>query len=170
MHQCREHTDFAESTEEIKPLTEEEKKARLAELKAGVAEKRAKQAVIDKEEQRKNEVWFIISFQFTSHSFFVRGDIRSYFSGIFPFGKEGTSLHHLLTTLFIPGTNIPPLRKSAKRPPVKSKISRRTSKNKSKSKPPPQSAPKNSPTSQQRSESKRRSQPTKKIDVSKPRK
>jgi len=37
-------------------LTEEEKKARLEELRAAVAEKRAKQAIIDKEEARKNEV------------------------------------------------------------------------------------------------------------------
>jgi hypothetical protein len=50
------HDQFSESTEEIAPLTEEEKKARLAELKANVAEKRAKQALIDKEEQKKNEV------------------------------------------------------------------------------------------------------------------
>ncbi|KAG9230580.1 ubiquitin-related domain-containing protein [Amylocarpus encephaloides] len=50
-----EHVDFGESTEEIAPLTEDEKKARLAELKANVTEKRAKQALLDKEEQRKNE-------------------------------------------------------------------------------------------------------------------
>jgi len=50
-----EHQNFAESTEEIAPLTEEEKKERLAELKAKVAEKRAKQALLDKEESKKNE-------------------------------------------------------------------------------------------------------------------
>lgn len=50
-----EHMNFAESTEEIAPLTEEEKKARLEELRQKMAEKRAKQAIIDKEEQRKNE-------------------------------------------------------------------------------------------------------------------
>jgi hypothetical protein len=49
------HTDFAESTEEIKPLTEEEKKQRLEELRAALAEKRKKQALIDKEEQKNNE-------------------------------------------------------------------------------------------------------------------
>ncbi|CAG8949178.1 hypothetical protein HYFRA_00004801 [Hymenoscyphus fraxineus] len=49
------HVDFGESTEEIAPMTEEEKKIKLAELRAKAEEKRAKQAVIDKEEQRKNE-------------------------------------------------------------------------------------------------------------------
>lgn len=49
------HENFAESTEEIKPLTEEEKAARLLELKEALAEKRAKQALIDKEEKKKNE-------------------------------------------------------------------------------------------------------------------
>jgi hypothetical protein len=48
--------NFAESTEEIAPLTEEEKKARLEELRQKMAEKKAKQAIIDKEEQKKNEV------------------------------------------------------------------------------------------------------------------
>lgn len=48
--------NFSESTEEIAPLTEEEKKQRLQELRAALAEKRAKQALIDKEEQKKNEV------------------------------------------------------------------------------------------------------------------
>jgi hypothetical protein len=52
----RENMNFAESTEEIAPLTEEEKKARLEELRQKMAEKRAKQAIIDKEEQKKNEV------------------------------------------------------------------------------------------------------------------
>ncbi|TVY54471.1 UBX domain-containing protein, partial [Lachnellula suecica] len=50
-----EHVDFSESTEEIAPLTEEEKKARLEELRSALAEKRAKQSLIDKEEQKKNE-------------------------------------------------------------------------------------------------------------------
>ncbi|KAL3424436.1 hypothetical protein PVAG01_03717 [Phlyctema vagabunda] len=50
-----EHTNFSESTEEIAPLTEEQKKERLAELRAAAAEKKAKQAVIDKEEAKKNE-------------------------------------------------------------------------------------------------------------------
>lgn len=50
-----EHMNFSESTEEIAPLTEEEKKQRLEELRAALAEKRTKQAVLDKEEQKKNE-------------------------------------------------------------------------------------------------------------------
>ncbi|KFY22721.1 hypothetical protein V493_06374 [Pseudogymnoascus sp. VKM F-4281 (FW-2241)] len=50
-----EHQDFAESTEEIKPLTEEEKKQRLDELRAALAEKRAKQSLVDKEEAKRNE-------------------------------------------------------------------------------------------------------------------
>ncbi|KAI1421094.1 ubiquitin-related domain-containing protein [Xylaria sp. FL1777] len=49
------HSDFAESTEEIAPLTEEEKQQRLAELREKVKAKRANQAVIDKEEQKRNE-------------------------------------------------------------------------------------------------------------------
>lgn len=49
------HTDFAESTEELAPLTAEEKAARLAELRAKLAEKRAGQAVEDKVAQKRNE-------------------------------------------------------------------------------------------------------------------
>ncbi|KAF2209091.1 hypothetical protein CERZMDRAFT_100841 [Cercospora zeae-maydis SCOH1-5] len=49
------HTDFAESTEEIAPLTEEEKKAKLAELREKAAERKAKQAVEEKKEQKRNE-------------------------------------------------------------------------------------------------------------------
>ncbi|KAI0190023.1 UBA/TS-N domain-containing protein [Xylaria flabelliformis] len=49
------HADFAESTEEIAPLTEEEKQQRLAELREKVKAKRANQAVVDKEEQKRNE-------------------------------------------------------------------------------------------------------------------
>jgi len=48
--------DFQESSEEIAPLSEEEKKQRLEELRAALAEKRAKQAILDKEEQKRNEV------------------------------------------------------------------------------------------------------------------
>lgn len=58
---CREHQDFSESTEEIAPLTEEEKKQRLTDLRTALAEKRAKQASLDKEEAKKNEVQY---FQF----------------------------------------------------------------------------------------------------------
>ncbi|KAI1454511.1 ubiquitin-related domain-containing protein [Annulohypoxylon moriforme] len=49
------HTDFAESTEEIAPLTEEEKKKRLEELRERVKAKRAGQAEVDKEEHKRNE-------------------------------------------------------------------------------------------------------------------
>ena len=50
------HTDFAESTDEVAPLTEEEKKARLEELREKLKSKRANQAVQDIEDNRKNEV------------------------------------------------------------------------------------------------------------------
>jgi hypothetical protein len=50
------HDRFEESTEEIAPLTEEEKKQKLQELREALAEKRAKQSLVDKEEQKKNEV------------------------------------------------------------------------------------------------------------------
>jgi hypothetical protein len=49
------HTDFAESAEELAPLTEEEKKERLAELRAKLAEKRAAQSAEDKLAQKRNE-------------------------------------------------------------------------------------------------------------------
>ncbi|EME44798.1 hypothetical protein DOTSEDRAFT_130830 [Dothistroma septosporum NZE10] len=49
------HTDFAESTEEIAPLTEEEKAARLVELKEKLAIKRAGQAKEDKLAQKRND-------------------------------------------------------------------------------------------------------------------
>ncbi|KAI1316218.1 hypothetical protein EDD11_010328 [Mortierella claussenii] len=47
-----EHVNFAESTQAIKPLTEEEKQAKLAELKQRLAEKRAAKAQADKEDQK----------------------------------------------------------------------------------------------------------------------
>ncbi|OLN86400.1 Uncharacterized protein C17C9.11c [Colletotrichum chlorophyti] len=50
-----EHTDFSESTEEIAPLTDEQKKAKLAELREQLKEKKAKQAILDKEEAKRNE-------------------------------------------------------------------------------------------------------------------
>jgi len=50
-----EHTNFAESTEEIKPLTEEEKKQKLAELKDKMMAKKAAQAEQDKLDRKKNE-------------------------------------------------------------------------------------------------------------------
>ena len=49
------HTDFAESTEEIAPLTEEEKTAKLAELREKLAAKRAVQSEQDKIDQKRNE-------------------------------------------------------------------------------------------------------------------
>ncbi|KAI9815066.1 MAG: hypothetical protein M1827_002909 [Pycnora praestabilis] len=51
----REHVDFAESEEEIAPLTEEEKKARLEDLRLKLAEKRAGLSEQDKEDKRRNE-------------------------------------------------------------------------------------------------------------------
>ncbi|RDA94304.1 hypothetical protein CP533_0536 [Ophiocordyceps camponoti-saundersi (nom. inval.)] len=50
-----EHTDFSESTEEIAPLTEEEKKAKLDELRERLKAKKAVQSVQDKEDQKRNE-------------------------------------------------------------------------------------------------------------------
>ncbi|GAA5852423.1 hypothetical protein JCM3766R1_001884 [Sporobolomyces carnicolor] len=49
------HTSFEESTEEIKPLTEEEKAEKLKELKAKMEEKRKVQAKKDAEEAKANE-------------------------------------------------------------------------------------------------------------------
>ncbi|KAF2461379.1 ubiquitin-related domain-containing protein [Lineolata rhizophorae] len=51
-----EHTDFSESTEEIKPLTEEEKKQKLEDLRAKLAAKRSGMSQQDKEDKKKNEV------------------------------------------------------------------------------------------------------------------
>jgi DNA repair exonuclease SbcCD ATPase subunit len=49
------HDDFAESAEELAPLTEEEKAAKLQAMRAALAEKRAGQAEEDKIAQRRNE-------------------------------------------------------------------------------------------------------------------
>ncbi|QSZ31715.1 hypothetical protein DSL72_001282 [Monilinia vaccinii-corymbosi] len=49
------HENFEQSTEEIAPLTEEEKKQKLAELLAKSKEKKARQAIIDREEAKRNE-------------------------------------------------------------------------------------------------------------------
>ncbi|KAH6641768.1 hypothetical protein F5144DRAFT_147030 [Chaetomium tenue] len=49
------HADFSESTDEIAPLTEEEKKAKLENLRKKLMEKRANQSVADKEEAKRNE-------------------------------------------------------------------------------------------------------------------
>jgi len=51
-----EHTDFSESTDEIAPLTEAERKARLEELRQKLNEKKAAQAAADKEDAKRNEV------------------------------------------------------------------------------------------------------------------
>ncbi|KAM0453368.1 hypothetical protein ACHAO4_004961 [Trichoderma viride] len=50
-----EHTDFSESTEEIAPLTEDEKKAKLEELRERLLAKKAAQADKDKEDAKRNE-------------------------------------------------------------------------------------------------------------------
>ncbi|KIL96613.1 hypothetical protein FAVG1_01357 [Fusarium avenaceum] len=50
-----EHTDFSESTEEIAPLTEDEKKAKLEALRERLQAKKAIQSVKDKEDQKRNE-------------------------------------------------------------------------------------------------------------------
>ncbi|KAL2852814.1 hypothetical protein BJY01DRAFT_232472 [Aspergillus pseudoustus] len=50
-----EHVDFSESTEEIAPLTEEEKKARLQDLRERLAAKRAGQSEQDKIDKKRNE-------------------------------------------------------------------------------------------------------------------
>ncbi|KAJ4423685.1 hypothetical protein N0V82_001708 [Gnomoniopsis sp. IMI 355080] len=49
------HENFSESTEELKPLTEEEKKQKLDEMRAALAEKRARQSEQDKIDQKKND-------------------------------------------------------------------------------------------------------------------
>lgn len=51
-----EHADFSESTEEIAPLTQDEKTAKLDELRERLKAKRAVQADKDKEEHKRNEV------------------------------------------------------------------------------------------------------------------
>ncbi|PGH22950.1 hypothetical protein AJ80_02999 [Polytolypa hystricis UAMH7299] len=50
-----EHVDFSESTEEIAPLTEAEKEAKLEELRVKLAEKRQKKAELDKADAKRNE-------------------------------------------------------------------------------------------------------------------
>ncbi|GMI15117.1 hypothetical protein TrLO_g4160 [Triparma laevis f. longispina] len=49
------HSDFAESTEEVKPLTEEEKKMKVAEIKQLLAVKRAEREEVEKKEKVQNE-------------------------------------------------------------------------------------------------------------------
>lgn len=50
------HTDFAESTEELAPLSDEDKQKRLQELREKLAAKRAGQSEQDKEDKKRNEV------------------------------------------------------------------------------------------------------------------
>lgn len=50
-----EHSAFSESTEEIKPLTEEEKKEKLEQMRAAMAAKRAAKSKEDVEDARRNE-------------------------------------------------------------------------------------------------------------------
>ncbi|KAI0317233.1 ubiquitin-related domain-containing protein [Amylostereum chailletii] len=50
------HDQFEESTEEIKPLTEEEKKQKLQELKEKMAKKRSVKAVEEAKEAKANEI------------------------------------------------------------------------------------------------------------------
>jgi hypothetical protein len=50
------HVDFAESTKEIAPLTEAEKKAKLEELRQKLEQKRAGSSEQDKLDQKRNEV------------------------------------------------------------------------------------------------------------------
>lgn len=52
-----EHVDFAESTEEITPLTEEQKKQRLDDLREKLAAKRAVHGEQEKADKKRNEVW-----------------------------------------------------------------------------------------------------------------
>lgn len=61
------HTDFSESTEAIAPLTEEEKKARLEELRQKLKDKKANQAITDKEDAKRNEVRTALSPSTHSH-------------------------------------------------------------------------------------------------------
>ncbi|PNY27537.1 Uncharacterized protein TCAP_02529 [Tolypocladium capitatum] len=50
-----EHTDFSESTEEIAPLTEDQKKAKLEELRERLKAKKVALSMKDKEEHKLNE-------------------------------------------------------------------------------------------------------------------
>ena len=50
------HSSFSQSTEQLKPLTEEEKAERLKELKAKMDEKRKVQAEASKEDDKRNEI------------------------------------------------------------------------------------------------------------------
>lgn len=62
------HVDFSESTEEIAPLTEEQKKQKLQELREKLAAKRAAQAEQDKIDQKRNEVGTFLCREYTAIS------------------------------------------------------------------------------------------------------
>ncbi|KAI4202196.1 MAG: hypothetical protein LQ350_002711 [Teloschistes chrysophthalmus] len=55
------HVDFAESTEEVAPLTEEEKKAKLEDLRRKLAEKRPGMSQQDQVDKKRNEARLIHS-------------------------------------------------------------------------------------------------------------
>lgn len=55
------HVDFAESTEEVAPLTEEEKKAKLEDLRRKLAEKRTGMSEQDQVDKKRNEARVIRS-------------------------------------------------------------------------------------------------------------
>ena len=74
------HINFKESTEEIAPLTEEEKKAKLAELRQKLAEKRSGMSEQDKIDKKKNEVGFlfkVITFHLMLMLLFRKFDARA---------------------------------------------------------------------------------------------
>jgi UBX domain-containing protein 1/4 len=61
------HQDFSQSTEEIAPLTAEERKAHLEQLQEKLKEKRSKQAVQEKEEAKRNELNISSLLRLTTH-------------------------------------------------------------------------------------------------------
>ena len=75
------HVDFSESTEELKPLTEEEKKAKLEELRQRLAAKRSVQSEQDKIDQKRNEVnappWITFGGVSTNHFAYRKSDERA---------------------------------------------------------------------------------------------
>ena len=89
-----EHINFAESTEEIAPLTEEEKKAKLEELKRKAAERRAGTSAQDKLEQKRNEVSISMPISIRMSGAFLNPD---------PAGE-----HQKLPTAHVPNSSIEP--------------------------------------------------------------
>ena len=68
------HVDFSESTEEIAPLTEDEKKAKLEELRRKLAEKRSGTSEQDKVDKKKNEAKSYSVCQWLSQLTRITGD------------------------------------------------------------------------------------------------